>query len=101
MWTFVREYKCTLCGSKEVGGSFGGLPPRWVGSTEEDGDCYCGKCAVKLANVNRCRLLPLDGDLNRLVCSNCGSSFNADDLSIDGNSVPDRCPKCGMVRAAT
>ena len=60
-WTLVREYECTLCGAKEIGSSIG-LPLTWRGNGDENGDCYCGSCVVKLNSIDKCRLLPLDGD---------------------------------------
>ena len=94
-WKLVRQYRCTLCGKEETESSIG-LPLTWTGSGNEEGDAYCDECTRKLNSIGTCRFLSLDGDNDRLVCSNCGTSFDVLDLSEDGNTPPHSCPKCGM-----
>lgn len=92
-WKMMRVFKCSLCG-REKHEESGRLHPTWSGNGDENGDCYCPECRNKLDEWNGCRFLSLDGDPNRVVCNKCGTSFDADALSIDGNTPPDRCPSC-------
>lgn len=92
-WKMMRVFKCSLCGREEPSDS-GMLHPTWSGNDYETGDCYCPGCWGKLQEVSGCRFLNLDGDPHRVVCNRCGTSFDADALSFDGNTPPDRCPSC-------
>ena len=94
-WKMMRVFKCSLCGKEEhVKGDV--LPAGWAGNKDENGDCYCHGCRLALERHAKGRFLPLDGSLDRAVCTNCGYSFVVNEHSIDGFTLPGQCPKCNI-----
>lgn len=92
-WKMTRVYRCSLCEREEFSRGES-LPLGWSGNDDERGDCYCDDCRHKLDWYTSGRAIPLDGDPRRLVCTTCGSSFDAESVSVYGKVVPSRCPKC-------
>ena len=93
-WKMMRVFKCSLCDKEAFVHNNEKLPAGWSGNENEHGDCYCYDCRLQLERYAKGRFLLLDGDPNRVVCTNCGSSFNVDDITVDGNTSPSCCPTC-------